>query len=366
MARTNAEAHGDFCIATHFANRDTEFERCAKRHLRETHSPETLLGLAWTKAPRDQPYDIVQDFRLQPVKRTDRAMAPCPLCCLHSPKYYEGSLAWFPSEGVYRCIGRDCASHHIGTIEARLARKRYERAQQSEADFEFVFDNLGLVPEMIQCVERATAAAKEIERLSYQFGRVVAVRKSLYDATRDHHGRLTLYEPKLVDQFDFKTGKIEPVTQYQPLDFGVLKGAQLLRGHLGYSLELRSVLVALQAISQGEENEAQQWTFASCADAGALAQATGLLRQSARRYLRVEEKLRDTFSFFSEANFVLLKNFGEHTLNANRFRASCLNGEFVISLTTSRVMRVRPNFRPLEQLLPWPAFVKDANRRLAT
>src|ERR1700761_7414290 len=107
------------------AERDVLFEARAKQHIRETHNPESLMGLSWSRALREQPFIFVFDFHLKPEKRPDRREAPCPLCSPKSPKYYHGSLAWFPVEGVYRCIGNECAGHFIGKDEATAARKQF-------------------------------------------------------------------------------------------------------------------------------------------------------------------------------------------------------------------------------------------------
>jgi hypothetical protein len=281
-------------------------------------------------------------------------MAPCPACSPHAPKYYQGSFTWFPEESVYRCIGRDCASHHIGTAEARVARREYEATKQQEADFEFVFDNLGLVPAMVDCADRALVAAGEIEKIGHQFGRVGAVRTALHNAMRDS-GRLILHEAREVSRMNPWTNTIESVTERIPIGFGVIRGASLLRSSLGFSTQLRVLHPALGAISRGESDAAQNWVYNSQTDVVALAQCRAILQHSTKTYNRVLGKMRDAISFFSEENFDRLRAFGNHPLNDNRFFASHTNGEFRISFN-SRHMRVKPNLALLDQLPPWPTF----------
>jgi hypothetical protein len=325
-------------LAKALSGRDMEFERRAILHLRKTNSPETLAGLCWTPPPPNKDYVIIQDFWLSPETRPGGKMAPCPACSSDAPKYYRGSLTWFPAERVYRCIGRDCAGHHAGIFQARLARKDHKAARQYAADIQFAYDNLGLVPQMIACTEKLLAAAREIERLGHRLGRVPAVRKDLYDRTRWNDGQLLVYRETQI-----------------PVYLGTLQGRAPLRGRMNVSRQLRILKHMLGAIDHGVDQQVREWLSKGEPDGEALGQARAVLRGSARIYAQAREEITEAFDFFTEENFELIRSFGMHPLNPNQFFASCAKSEYRIRFG-QKEMRVRPKRVLLAGLLDWPGF----------
>jgi hypothetical protein len=324
--------------------RDLDFERRAVLHLRKTSSPETLTGLCWTPPPPNKDYVIIQDFWLSPGNRPGGQMAPCPACSSDAPNYFRGSLAWFPAERVYRCIGRDCASRHAGIFQARLARKDHNAARQYAADIQFAYDNLGLVPQMIACTEKLLAAAMEIERLGHQLGRVPAVRKDLYDRTRGNDGQLLVYRETQI-----------------PVYLGTLQGRGPLRGRMNFSRQLRILKQMLGAIDHGADQQARDWLLKCEPDGEALGQTRAALRRSARTYAQACEEISEAFDFFTEENFELIRSFGVHPLNPNQFSAWCAKGEYRIR-HGQREMKVQPKRALLAGLRDWPNFRESCPR----
>ncbi len=325
-------------LAKALSGRNLDFERRAVLHLRKTNSPETLAGLCWTPPPPDKEFVIIQDFWLSPEIRQGGQMAPCPACPSDAPNYYRGSLAWFPAERVYRCIGRDCAGRHAGIFQARLARKDQNAARQYAADIQFAYDNLGLVPQMIACTEKLLVAATEIERLGHQLGRVPAVRKDLYDRTRGNDGQLLVYRETQI-----------------PVYLGSLQGRASLRGRMSFSRQLRILKQMLGAIDHGAEQQARDWLLKCEPDGEALGQARAALRRSARTYAQAREEIFEAFDFFTEENFELIRSFGMHPLNPGQFFAWCAKGEYRIR-HGQREIKVQPRRPLLAGLLDWPDF----------
>ena len=325
-------------LAKALSGRDLGFERRAVLHLRKTNSPETLAGLCWTPPPPNKDYVIIQDFWLSPVNRPGGRMAPCPACSRDTPKYFRGSLAWFPVERVYRCIGRDCAGQHVGIFQARLARKDHEAARQYAADIQFAYDNLGLVPQMIACVEKLLLAAMEIERLGHQLGRVPAVRKDLYERTRWNDGQLLIYRETNI-----------------PIYLGTLQGRGLLRGRMRCSRQLRILAQMLCAINRGMDEQAREWLQTYEPNDETLVQARTVLRQCAKTYAQARETVAEAFEFFTADNFELIGSFGAHPLNANHFIVRSAKGEFRVR-SGQKEMTVRPKRALLAGLPDWPEF----------
>src|SRR5690242_6721823 len=114
--------------------RNYSFEARAAQHLKDTHSPETLAGVVWTKPPKGAVPILIRDIVLDRTKRPGRLAAPCPICCPNSPKYLQGALAWFPDEGVYRCIGIECIAHLCGEEKAYRVRRNFDKTKKLNAD----------------------------------------------------------------------------------------------------------------------------------------------------------------------------------------------------------------------------------------
>ena len=92
-------------------------------------------------------------------------MASCPVCSPHSPKYFDGALAWFPAEGVLRAIGHECAKTHFGVERASTAIARGRHREHVEAAQYFLLDTLPKVAALRQEVDGLHGTATDIDRL---------------------------------------------------------------------------------------------------------------------------------------------------------------------------------------------------------
>lgn len=92
-------------------------------------------------------------------------------------------------EGVYRCIGWECARHYIGEAQTNAADRDYYRKQKFDGDLEFAFSNIRSIPAMIHYLTCLLTLAEYAERLVRLVGRS-HVRSILIGAVRGNHGRL--------------------------------------------------------------------------------------------------------------------------------------------------------------------------------
>ena len=138
--------------------RDPLLELRIQQHIRETNCPESFAELDWSCPSSKETPEFVWDFRLNPEKRVDHQPAPCSICSNGKPKYFRIVLAWFQTEGVYRCIGIDCAARFFGYASVHAAKRKFVKQKTQRADFDFLFGNLGLVPSMAAHLEALAPA----------------------------------------------------------------------------------------------------------------------------------------------------------------------------------------------------------------
>lgn len=118
------------------------------RHLIQTGTPDTWQYHDPSPPPKDKEYEEITSFQIPKKLRANSGMASCPICSPSHPKYYEGVLAWFPSEGVLRAIGHECARSHFGGAIHNAAIARREHRENTKSAQEWLLDNLHLVAQL--------------------------------------------------------------------------------------------------------------------------------------------------------------------------------------------------------------------------
>lgn len=345
----------------HGADRNLSFEARAIEHLRKTHHPESLDGLDWTHAAKEQPFTIIYEINLKPDKRPDRLEAPCPLCSPYSPKYYHGALVWFPSEGVYRCIGWDCAAHHIGRAESENAKREYRERKNRDFDAEFLFMNLGCIPAMLKCFEALLPAAVHAEKLRQKLGSA-HVREPLRKVYKNNDGRLVVWQVEEVDRLDPLTGGVRTIKERTPISFGKIDGWAALAGSFDFPRKIRVESEYLKVLDQGEADEAELWVCDNAYKHPDNARiACRRLREANALYSRSLAAVGDVLAFFNQSNFERIRAFGYDSRNTIVIYAKAENGNFRIGPTSFDNVLIRPDFKVLTALPAWPELRLPAN-----
>jgi hypothetical protein len=336
------------------AGRDVLFEARAKQHLKDTNSPETMPGLNGSAPLKGQPFFFIFEFRLKPEKRPDRREAPCPICSPHSPKYFHGAMAWFPVEGVYRCIGIECAGRFIGKAETENAKRYMRESEARNRDYEFLFENLGCAPKMIRYLEALIPAANHAEKLRHDLS-AAHVREPLRKALKSHDGQLRVWESHKVQRLHPATGEVRTVLERLPVEYGVLTGVTALAPKFNVLHKLRIAISHLKVMDHGDGDAASEWTLENAYSHPAdMASFGSILRQAKPMRIRFESKIGDVLAFFNEGNFERLARFGADPRNPIPFYASFRNGSFRIGPIISESISIRPNFDILIGLPDWP------------
>lgn len=112
--------------------------RAILEHIRDTGEPHTDPRCDHTCPAEVESVVYLAEYDLPPSHSMPDKWARCPICSPERPKYWRrGKVAWFPAEGVIRCIGGDCFRTLIGDErhEAALAQLRREERERNDAAF---------------------------------------------------------------------------------------------------------------------------------------------------------------------------------------------------------------------------------------
>jgi hypothetical protein len=337
-------------VAIRLPERDVLFEASAAQYLRDTHSPETLKGVVWSKPPDGAIPVLVRDILLLREKRPDSEAAPCPICCPRTPKYLRGALAWFPEEGVYRCIGIECIARLCGEESAYHVRRNFDKKKALDADFTFAFDKIALAPLMRAYLEALLPAAEHVEKLRRDIGRS-QVRKNLWGVLSKNDGQLVVWDEREIDRIDARTGRTFTRLERIPTSFGHVTGQSALVDNFSVSKELRVVIGRLSVFCI---DDAEGRVVDAYHDHQSLRLVRKVLYLAKRLKEDSERKVVDVLEFFSEANFQRIQKFGHDPRSEFPVFAVARDGEFRIGTLRSDVIKIRPNFGVMQNLPAWP------------
>jgi hypothetical protein len=336
------------------SGRDFAFEAALKQHLRKTSHPESFPGLVCTRPLKNVGFDKIFEFDLKPELRPDREGAHCPICSPDHPKFLRGALAWFPSEQCYRFIGRDCAAHFIGVAQAAQADRDYRARVKHNANYDFAFDNLGVVPEMVSYLWALVPVASHIESLVHALGRA-RVRTQLRKVVRSYPGQLCVWDNVQVEREDPFTGVVREVIETIPVEFGILDGCTALDPNFRPVRDIRVLINQLSGFDHGKGEDAQKWVVEFAYEfRGDLDVLRRVLLGADSFRERVTAKMQDVLRFFTETNFRRLTNYGADRRNPQPLYAATKNGEYRIGDTMAHCVRVRPIFDIFMGLPSWP------------
>ena len=333
-----------------WAARDHLFEARAKQILKGTHNPEGLEGVTWHKPLKGAVPVLVFDIVLDRAKRADGRPAPCPICCPRSPKYLNGAFAWFPDEGVYRCIGIECIATLCGADAAYKVRKDFDIAKTLEADYEFAFENIDKAPATKDYLSALSPAAGHVDQLRRELGKS-HVRGDLLKLLKQHDGRLVGWDTRRVERFNAAKQEMEERTERVPILYGTLTGVEAwTKGpHLAHDLAVQIGRTSIYCI-----RDAQQRVLDSRNDRHSLAAFRDMVYAAQRMRQRVLTEVQGVLAFFTEDNFRRIDKYGSDHRNPENFYAAVKHSVFKIGPTVSTAVSLRPDFQVLDDLPRWP------------
>jgi hypothetical protein len=328
-----------------FDDRDLEFERRVMDEIKAHALVELIDGLCWTQPPKGKPFIEIKPISINPLKRPDREMVPCPICSHGKPKYYHGYLAFFPEEKVYRCIGQECSSKHIGGDIATAARKERIAREHGERDAEFVFETIGKVPGMLRALEELDHAAQHAELLWRAFGKHCGPGRDIMRAVeKAHDGALVVTERREVER-PHPTIPDRMIKRFENFDipFGVIAGRTMLKRQLKLLEKVRVAGNRLVAVNHGGGVVAQEWAYHRLGNRQLMAQCRHAIEEAGKDYGKVTNAVRDVADFFTADNFERLEAWARHPANPYQIRFSVDGPKFKVAVSEAKQFRIQPN-----------------------
>lgn len=112
--------------------------------LKQHHQPELISDLNHDPIHRDEVFDILGEIDIDPSKRPEQDLAPCPMC--QPNKFMHGRLCWFPALQCCAIIGHCCANKaHNADAEMRYRALSVQRWRE-----DYFLAALPLIPRMGQ------------------------------------------------------------------------------------------------------------------------------------------------------------------------------------------------------------------------
>lgn len=335
--------------------RNRATERRIFEHVKATMRPENSPDLDWSRPPQDDPVELVEELLLVPEKR-DRVMVNCPICSPNSPQFYHGWVSFFPVEGVYRFIGYECASKYFGRDKIDAAKHESTAAKHHDTAIEFVFDHLGLVPAMIAAFDDVIPAAEHAEYLWHGIGSAHNVRPLLRKVIKEHGNRLVLTRTWTVEiPHETIPDKFIMERKSEPVNFGTLQGALILRTYVTILSGIREHRERLKRIERGGNDAAGVWVLSNIEDRPQVADARNTIDAAERAYKEVRETITDFAKFFDPQNLKALRTWGLSDLNAERLSVIYDDDTVRLKLSHSAGAKIKVDRKLMANLPDWPS-----------
>lgn len=134
-------------------------------HIKKTGCPHLWSGHTHDHPPKGSRVTFLGKYSLPKSHHAPENWAPCPCCSLHSPKYFrQGLIAWFPDEGVIRCVGDQCYKKMDPEGYAlAMDQLNAEIADQVTADF--LLGRIPHIPGFLRIIDENLPVAGAIDQM---------------------------------------------------------------------------------------------------------------------------------------------------------------------------------------------------------
>lgn len=290
------------------------FAEQVRAQIREHNQPELISELRHGPIARNEEFDILCEISIDPGKRPEQDLAPCPMC--QPNKFIHGRLCYFPGLQCCAIIGHCCADKKQRDSAERKFRETSARDWQEE----YFLNALPLIPQKLEIIAAVRPKAEEALRLHKKFHKDAnRLMHLLRGIAKDNGGRLRVqFEVELKSAVNDKSSGIRFERLVDANDYGVLDGLVALRSKYDPVLELNAMETALTKGNVGTDDEAvinaivamepkdREWTY------------TVLQRVDNQQWPRFQRKLEDFCSFFQHDNLQRLARWGQDPKNRDQ------------------------------------------------
>ncbi|MBS0535371.1 MAG: hypothetical protein JSR72_15040 [Proteobacteria bacterium] len=209
--------------ADYFERPDIGLVKLIREYIKQFGTPHLWWGHTHTKPPKGGRVTFLGKYSLPKTHRRREKWALCPCCSPATPKYFkQGLIAWFPDEGVIRCVGDQCYKT-LDPEGYRIAMELLESEIAEQRSTEYLLSRLPKIPDYIRTIDAnldIVAAIDQIRReLVLNLEQRLAI--DLWSELKDGMLRYVVRTPRLVQRSD---GKMDVAMSSEFRDFGRVDG----------------------------------------------------------------------------------------------------------------------------------------------
>lgn len=269
-----------------------------KQFIEQTGAPHLWPGHTHTKPPKGSRVTFLTKYSLPATHRRRERWAPCPCCSPWHPKYFrQGLIAWFPEEGVIRCVGDKCYKS-MDPEGYALAMEKLNAEIEAERTTDFLLTRLPKVPEYLHVLQFGMPALKAIDdmlnRLRALLDKTFAI--DLWPHVSTGLLRYTVTRKELIQSRD---GKEEERTFADFQDYGTINGyTAVAPGVSKFASRLGGRMHNLGVLDFGSELEARVLTMTETE----MDRASKILSHCHKDCVHLCEQAEEARRFFAPVN----------------------------------------------------------------
>ena len=341
----------------------------------DTHQPENIHGVVWSKPDMSSnEHRIVVKFAIDCKLRPGGEYIPCSMCSGNHPKFLAGSVLWSP-DGWLRVIGHVCAKkeRNFGEARFRELNRRHDQEKRDNAALDLLINNIESIRLLREDVAALRVAMKYMEAQQQIFFKgVPTLAAQLAEAAKRGGGKLTLARKvsanrtAAADSMVAGLSVIMPMSQYEEIEVGVLRGATFLDrpAKFARSRQVDGVLDAFDLIPDGDGMD----PIYALIDAGGEDKVTIVaitVLRAVERALALARDYADAATFLSAENLDQLEAWGRHKDNGLPFSIRRSDREIIFKLEDFSRARLSPIWPAIVDLAGWRR-IADAGSELAS
>ena len=295
------------------------FVEQVRARLKEHHQPELIPELRHNPIHKDEVFDILGEIEIDPGKRPEQDLAPCPMC--QPNKFIRGRLCWFPGLQCCAIIGHCCANKEHNAD----AEKRYRALSVQQWQEEYFLNALPLIPQKLEIISTVRPKAEEALRLHRKFRKDAhSLMHALRTVAKDFGGRLKVQfeieQSGAVNEGPINSGALGGAFRrlVDARDYGVLDGQVALRSKYDPVLELNAILAALSSGNVGADEECVMDAVIAMTPSERDRTYAVMSRIDHTQWPAFQRKLEDFCAFFEHDNMQRLARWGRDNHNLDR------------------------------------------------
>lgn len=281
------------------------------KHIATTGRPETFSDISTAQPPKDGTVVVLEHpVDINRKTRSDRGMAPCPICSPEHGKYLNGgSLIWCEATQAIYAIGPRCSAHLWEDGRMNKAINLFMESERAKADGIRLYHLVLRIPRLLEWIVRNRSLASDVTNAHTSFAKDMRrLRGAMSRALKASNGT-ALDRGPLTD-----------------IPIGTVIGRPFLSGGWALGSDLDQVATVLRAFPVIEGQDLLHWIDALTPSVRAA--KCKEIERARETLARAEQRMEAASSFLSARNTEVLGRWG---------KGEGAPMSFSVSMTTSRI-----------------------------